>query len=104
MKAWLSFADKKEYRDQAIAGARNLDNRTTDAVEMLLDRSDISAPWKVLKYLPVLDLEPTLPLCREALTQVRGDLDKVLSPEGGRSAALSRIARHGWASMSRSRH
>ncbi|HEY4139833.1 MAG TPA: hypothetical protein VGM57_00375 [Pseudolabrys sp.] len=81
LKAWLSFADKKEYREQAIAGARMLDHRNADAVEMLLDRSDISAPWTVLKYLPVLELEPTPPLCREALTQIHGDLDKVLRPK-----------------------
>jgi hypothetical protein len=81
LKAWLSFADKMEYRDQALAGARKLDHRTADAVEVLLDRNDIGAPWKVLKYLPELDLEPTPPLCREALTQVHGDLAKVLRPK-----------------------
>jgi hypothetical protein len=47
---------------------------------MLLDRSDISAPWKVLKYLPVLALEPSAPLCGEALTQVHGNLAKALRP------------------------
>jgi hypothetical protein len=80
LKAWLDFADKPEYRDRALAGARVLDHRNSDAVEMLLDRNDISAPWKVLKYLPALDLEPTARLCREALTQIRGDLTKVLRP------------------------
>ena len=83
LKAWLVYADKPEYRDRALAGARTLDHRNADAVAMLLDRSDISAPWQVLKYLPVLDLEPTAPLCREALTQVRGDLGKVLRPQAG---------------------
>ncbi len=81
LKAWLSFADKKEYREQALAGARTLDHRNADAVAMLLDRNDISAPWKVLQFLPELDLEPTPPLCREALTHIRGDLDTVLRPK-----------------------
>ncbi len=81
LKAWLSFADKTELRDQALAGARKLDHRTADAVEMLNDKYDISAPWKVLKYLPVLDLEATAPLCGAALTQVHGDLAKAYRPK-----------------------
>ncbi len=81
LKAWLSFADKDEYRDQALAGARKLDHRTTDAVAMLTDKYDISAPWQVLKYMPVLDLEMTAPLCRAALTQIHGDMAKVYRPK-----------------------
>ena len=48
LKAWLKFADEKDLRAQALAGARKLDHRTADAVEMLYDKYDISAPWKVL--------------------------------------------------------
>ena len=81
LKAWLGFADNKEFHDQALAGARKLDHRTADAVEMLNDKSDISAPWKVLKYLPALDLETTAPLCGAALAQVHGDLAKTLRPK-----------------------
>jgi hypothetical protein len=81
LKAWLFFADKPEYRDQALAGARTLDHRTNDAVAMLTDKYDISAPWQVLKYLPVLDLEMTAPLCNAALTQVHGDIAKTYRPK-----------------------
>jgi hypothetical protein len=35
LKAWLKFADDKALREQALAGARKLDHRTSDAVEML---------------------------------------------------------------------
>jgi hypothetical protein len=81
LKAWLSFADKDEFHGQALAGARKLDHRTTDAVAMLNDKYDIAAPWQVLKYLPVLDLEMTEPFCRAVLTQIHGDIAKVYRPK-----------------------
>ncbi|HZL39203.1 MAG TPA: hypothetical protein VFC45_02865 [Pseudolabrys sp.] len=81
LAAWLSFADKKEFHDQALAGARQLDHRTADAVDMLKDKNSISAPWTVLKYMPVLDLEMTPPFCAAALAQVDGDLMKVYRPK-----------------------
>jgi hypothetical protein len=81
LKVWLTYADKKEFHDQALAGARKLDHRTADAVEMLNDKYDIAAPWQVLKYLPVLDLEMTPRLCGAALTHVHGDFAKVLRPK-----------------------
>ena len=88
LKAWLSFADKDEFRDQALAGARKLDHRTSDAVEMLNDKYDIAAPWQVLKYLPVLDLEMTAPLCQAALNQIARRHRQGLSAESRRPAAL----------------
>ena len=81
LKAWLSFADKDEFRERALAGARKLDHRASDAVEMLNDKYDIAAPWQVLKYMPVLDLEMTAPLCRAALRQIDGDIAKVYRPK-----------------------
>ena len=81
LKAWLSFADKDEFREQALAGARKLDHRTSDAVAMLNDKYDIAAPWQVLKYMPVLDLEMTAPLCQAALNQIDGDIAKVYRPK-----------------------
>ena len=81
LKAWLSFADKREFREQALADARQLDHRTSDAVEMLNDKYDIGAPWLVLKYMPALDLEMTAPLCSAALTQVYGDIAKTYRPK-----------------------
>ena len=80
LKAWLRYADDNALREQALAGARKLDHRTADAIEMLTDRYDPSAPWIVLKYLPVLDLDATEPLCKAALRQVRDDLMKVYRP------------------------
>jgi hypothetical protein len=81
LTAWLSFADKAAFHDQALAGARKLDHRTADAVDMLNDKNDISAPWKVLLYMPVLDLEMTPPLCKAALNQIDGDIVKVYRPK-----------------------
>jgi hypothetical protein len=83
LKAWLGFADDAALRAQALAGAAKLDHRGADAVEMLRDPSDISAPWKILKYLPVLDLAATAPLCSAALAVVRGDVAKVYRPRPG---------------------
>ena len=48
---------------------------------MLNDKYDIAAPWRVLKYLPVLDLEMTAPLCGAVLMQVHGDIIKVYRPK-----------------------
>lgn len=81
LKAWLFFADKSELRDRALAGARELEHRTTDAISMLNDKNDFGAPWQVLRYLPVLDLEMTAPLCSAALAQVHGDFAKVYRPK-----------------------
>jgi hypothetical protein len=80
LKAWLGYADDKSLREQALAGARKLDHRTADAVEMLTDKYNPGAAWTVLKYLPVLDLEAAEPLCNAALAQVRADLTKVYRP------------------------
>jgi hypothetical protein len=80
LKAWLKYADDTALREQALAGARTLDHRNADAVEMLNNQYDISAPWTVLKYMPRLDLEPTASLCDAALKQVQADLTKVYRP------------------------
>jgi hypothetical protein len=80
LKAWLSFADKDEFHDRALAGARQLDHRTADAIEMLNDQTDISAPWKVQKYMPMLDLEVTPALCRAALSVLHTEFEKTARP------------------------
>jgi hypothetical protein len=81
LMAWLKFTDDQTTREQALAGARKLDHRTADAVDMLDDKIDIGAPWKVLKYMPVLDLEMTPPFCKAALDQIDGDFVKVYRPK-----------------------
>jgi hypothetical protein len=80
LKAWLKFADDKETHDAALAGARKLDHRTSDAIAMLEDKNDISAPWKILLYLPELDIETNPRLCRAALDAVHADVGKVYRP------------------------
>ena len=82
LKAWLRFADtdNKETHDAALAGARKLDHRTSDAIAMLEDKNDISAPWKILLYLPELDIETNPHLCRAALDAVHADVGKVYRP------------------------
>jgi hypothetical protein len=62
LKAWLSFADDKSLREQALAGARKLDHRTSDAVEML--GADEYTAGALLEYLPILDLDATAPPAR----------------------------------------
>jgi len=78
LKAWLKFAGNKEFHDRALAGARSLDHRTTDAVEML-NESEYVAPI-VMNYLPELDLEATAPLCAAALKEQFRELSPVYRP------------------------
>jgi len=80
LKAWLSFAEDTTLRERALDGARKLDHRTSDAVDMLHDKYDISAPWIALRYLPVLDLEPNEALCGAALYEIRGEMAKIYRP------------------------
>ena len=81
LKAWLSFADDKQLREQALAGARALDHRTNDAIEMFVGKYDRYAGATVLKYLPYLDLEATVPLCDSALAYIHEDLSKTYRPK-----------------------
>lgn len=78
LRAWLKFADDKELRDQALAGARQLDHRTSDAVEML---GEENGSWKIFEYLGELDLEPTPALCAAALGVLHNDFAKTWRPK-----------------------
>jgi hypothetical protein len=80
LRAWLSFEDKKEYHEQALAGARKLDHRTTDAVEILRSGGE-GDPWTVLKLLTVLDLEATPALCDAAFGELHRELARVHRPK-----------------------
>jgi hypothetical protein len=80
LKAWLKFADARELREQALAGARKLDHRTADAVDMLHEKYDISAPWKVVRYLPELDFEATPDLCGAALAAIHTEMAEIYRP------------------------
>jgi hypothetical protein len=76
LKAWLSFADDKSLREQALAGARKLDHRTSDAVEMLGE--DEYTAGALLEYLPILDLDATAPLCKAAKNALHRHLPRFI--------------------------
>lgn len=78
LKAWLKFAGVKETREQALAGARKLDHRTADAVEMLRDNEHVA--WEVMSNLFDLDLEATPGLCAGALKSLQADFNRVYRP------------------------
>jgi hypothetical protein len=80
LKGWLKFADDKDLQEQALAGARALDHRTTDAVDIFVNKYDDESKWKLLRYLTALDLEATMPLCANALSQLHGQFVKVYRP------------------------
>ena len=108
LKAWLRFADNEETRDQALAGARQLDHRTADAIEMLGEGREAGA---IITYLSDLDLDPNPAFCGAALGVLHGDFaktwrptsddprsyDELLGRLGGdrRFRALIWLARHG---------
>ncbi len=79
LRAWLKFAAQKDLREEALAGARKLDHRTADAVEMLGENDH--AAWTVLRYLPALDLEATPALCESAEQALHGQLEKIHRPD-----------------------
>jgi hypothetical protein len=80
LKGWLRFADDKDLREKALVGARALDRRTADAVEIFVNKYDDESQWKLLRYLTALDLEATMPLCANALSQLHGEFTKVYRP------------------------
>jgi hypothetical protein len=80
LKGWLKFADDKNFHEQALAGARALDRRTADAVDIFVNKYDDESKWKLLRYLTALDLEATMPLCANALSQLHGQFAKVYRP------------------------
>ena len=79
LKAWLKFTEDKTLREQALAGARKLDHRTADAVDIL--SKDEFTTRTLLEYLPALDLEPTLPLCQAALASLHVQFVKTYRPK-----------------------
>jgi hypothetical protein len=79
LKAWLKFADDKSVREQVLAGARTLDHRTADAVE-ILTKDEIGARV-LLETLPVLELEPTPDLCSAALGNLHKQFGGIYRPK-----------------------
>ncbi len=80
LKAWLGFADDAALREQALTGARKLDHRTADAIDMLGD-NDFFTPSRAIRYLPELDLEATPPLCAAAVKQLLVEFSKIYRPK-----------------------
>jgi hypothetical protein len=79
LKAWLQFAKDSSLRDQALAGARRIDHRTADAVEML--HGDEFSAYAVLTYMPVLDLDATPELCDASLQALHAQLSQIFRPK-----------------------
>jgi hypothetical protein len=80
LKGWLHFSDDKDLHDRALAGARALDRRTADAVDIFVNKYDDESKWKLLRNLTALDLDATLPLCANALSELHGQFTKVYRP------------------------
>jgi hypothetical protein len=80
LKAWLKFSDDENMRAQVIVGARKLDHRTADAVEILTDKYQESGRFRLLRILPAIDLEPTPALCASAAREVGGNIRAVYRP------------------------
>jgi hypothetical protein len=78
LRAWLRFARDKETRDAALDGARRLEHRTPDAVEML--HQDEYEVTTMLTYLPMLDLQATEPLCAVSLQALHRQLAQIYRP------------------------
>lgn len=82
LKAWLKFSDDPALREQVIAGARTVPSRTADAIEILTDRTQESGRFRLLRILPLIDLETTPALCAAATKEAGGDLSRVYRPSG----------------------
>jgi hypothetical protein len=80
LKGWLRFADDRKVQAEALAGARALTRRTADAVAILTDKYDEESRWTLMRHLAALDLETTMPLCANALSQLHGQFVKVYRP------------------------
>jgi hypothetical protein len=78
LKAWLRFADDANFTPQALAGARTLDHRTADAIDML--RADEFSARTLLAWLPQLDLEATPELCAAALGVLAREYARIYRP------------------------
>ena len=80
LKGWLKFVDEPGLQAQALAGARQAGSRSADAVEILRDKYDEESRWKLLRYLPRLDLEATQEVCLNALSELRGQFARIYRP------------------------
>ena len=90
------FADDRKYGVAALIGARAIDHRTGDAIEALNSEFEAEGASRVLRFLPMLDLDPTPALCRAGLAEVRRELDAAFRPSSvGGEAFRAIVDRHG---------
>jgi hypothetical protein len=81
LRAWLSFADDNDpHAAEALAGARKLSHRTSDAVAWLTHPSSDADGAFLMRYLLQLDLEATPELCRAGLAWVEHELASAYRP------------------------
>jgi hypothetical protein len=79
LSAWLKFAADDKLRDQALAGARKLPNRSKDAGEIAMEGGYTAFP--LTKYLPELDLEISSPLCNGMRKSIRERISMIYKPK-----------------------
>ena len=79
LKAWLKFVDDRSFRAQAIAGAAKLDHRTADAIEIF--KTDDFLVRVLMENIGRLDIEPTPPLCRAGLDNLRKQFIAIYQPK-----------------------
>jgi hypothetical protein len=80
LKAWLKFSDDPRQREQVVAGARALERRTTEAIEILTDIYQESSRFRLLRVLPAIDLTATPALCAAAARVIRTEIAGVYRP------------------------
>jgi hypothetical protein len=81
LKAWLKFTDQAETRDQVIAGVRTLEGRTDQAVAFLNDGNQESSHFRLLRILPMIDLEATPALCSTVTKSIGPTIAGVYRPK-----------------------
>ncbi len=84
LKGWLKFVDEPGLQARALAGASQAASRTADAVEILRDKYGDDVRWKLLRYLPKLDLEATPAIVPACAGRVARPVRKNLPPGSDR--------------------
>ena len=79
LKAWLHFASEEQWHDQALAGARALDHRDSDAMEIFAGNQ--FDKWDLLIYLPDLDLDAIRNFARPPLGRCIGNWLRSIVPQ-----------------------
>jgi hypothetical protein len=81
LKAWLKFSDDEALREKIIAGMRTLDHRTADAVDILTDKYEENTRFRLMRFLPLIDLDATPALCAAAAREIGKSVREVYRPK-----------------------